>query len=511
MTTNPLFRFKRSTKIGTYTFAMGAVILALLAVANLLVGALPAKLTQFTIVSTSVSEISEETEKFVGSLTEDVTVYWLCEEGTEKDNEQFRLMLTRYEEAGKHLTVKTVDPLQNPTFTAKYTDGEISNYSLIVESQRRFQIVDFADMQYITSAYIGEDVPLTTEEFDYYRQMLYQQSGGQVDILTYGVNVYFEGEARLTSAIDFVTKESIPHAYLLTGHGDTKPTEELLELLRVMNLEVEEVNLQNATAVPADAGCVIIHAPKDDISGHEATLIKDYVKAGGSVMLTTAPANVTDCPNLLSVAALFGLSAEEGIVIEGDLNYTAGSSTDVLVPSVSSQHYATAYVAQTGYKARMPQSHAIAVSETLPTGVTVTPLFTTSEKAKRVSPTDVSTTIGEKGTHNVAVAATLSVTRPDGTATTADLTWYGSTAAFTDEQAANTSGGNYYYYAATLSYMSEGFSSAFEALSAVNVSGELLSGLTFGAVIAIGIVIVIVLPVTLLTVGIVVWFRRKRR
>lgn len=512
MKKNTLFRMKRSAKIGTYSFVMGVVVLAVLIVANLLVSALPAKITRFDTSNIGLTEISDETAKFVSKMDEDVTIYWLCENG--EVDEQFRLLLTRYEEAGKHVKVEVVDPLANPTFTAAYTEDTLSAYSMIVESDRRHTLVDAADMYYYTNDFVnqylysGTVVPLTSEEFD--EIYAYCAQYYQIDITQYPTSMYFKGEAMITSALDYVTKEFIPHAYLLTGHGDTTPPEKLTGLVDSMNMNVEELNLQVAQSVPADANCLILFAPKSDISAHEATLIKEYLNAGGSLMLATAPEVVEACPNIQSVTALFGLTAAPGLVEEGDTNFIAGSRF-TLVPTVSTEHNATAYVSNSKYKAQMPNSHAIAVAETLPAGVTATPLFTTSDKASRVSVADTSVTLGETGKHHVAVAATKSITLADGTTDTAHLTWYGSAEAFTDKYAEATSGGNYYYFGATLSFMSESFSSAFEALAAVNLSGQYLSGLTNGAALAIGVVIVLVIPVGLLITGIVIWVRRKRR
>ena len=143
MNHSSLFRMKRSVKIGTYSFIMGVIALAALVVANLLVGALPAKLADYDVSGMGMTEISDETVKLVSGLTEDVTIYWLCEGGVE--DEQFSLFLTRYAEAGKRITVKVIDPLQDASFTSKYSTSTISPYSVIVESARRYTVVDTAD------------------------------------------------------------------------------------------------------------------------------------------------------------------------------------------------------------------------------------------------------------------------------------------------------------------------------------------------------------------------------
>ena len=512
MKNNSLFRMKRSAKIGTFTFVLGVVVLAVLLVANLLVAALPSKITRFDTSGIGLTEISDETAKFVSGMKEDVTIYWLCEDGIEDD--QFRLLLTRYEEAGAHVTVKVIDPLSNPTFTSKYTDSTLSAYSVIVESGRRHIVVAARDMYYYTNEFVnqylysGTVVPLTGTEFEELYNYCTQYY--QIDISQYPTSIYFSGEAHITSALDYVTKEYIPHGYLLTGHGETLPSETLTELMASMNMDIQQVNLQVAQSVPADANCLILFSPQNDISAHEAALIKDYLNAGGSLMLTTSPELMENAPNIASVCALFGLSAAPGVVEEGDASYISGSRF-TLVPTVNTQHTAAAYVSGSSYKAQMHTSHAITVAETLPAGVVATPLFTTSYKANRVSVADTSVTLGEAGKLHVAVAATKSVAKDGGVTDTAHLTWYGSEEAFTDKYAEATSGGNYYYYAATLSFMSESFSSAYEALGAVNLSAEYLSGLTNGSIFGIGIVIVLVIPVGLLVTGIVIWVRRKRR
>ncbi len=511
MSKNPLFRMKRSAKIGTYTFVMGVIVLAALIVLNLLVSALPAKATIFDLTNLGITEISDETEQFVSTLDEDITIYWLCEDAIVDD--QVRLLLTRYEEASSRIRVEIVDPLTSPTFTSKYTEETLSDFSFIVESARRYRVIDATELYYYTNDFVtqyfysGREVPLTAEELT----EIISTYGAYYDISSYPTYQYFQGESLLTSAIDYVTKEAIPHAYLLTGHGDTMPSDTLLETMNLMNISVEELSLQNATAVPDDANCLILYAPNNDISEREATLIKAYLDRGGSIVMTTAPVNVAECPNIMSIGAYFGLSGLEGMVREGDLDYTAGSSADILVPTVNSEHYAAAYVNQSGYTPRMPRAHAIAIADSLPSGVTVTPIFTTSETANRVSLADTSQAISEKGEHHIAVSATRNFINADGQELTCELIWFGSTAAFTDEQAENTSGGNYYYLTTTISWVSEAFTSAFEALSPVSLTGEVLSELTLGNVLVIGVIIVLVLPITLLVTGIVIWAKRRRR
>ncbi len=527
MSNSALFRMKRSVKIGTYTFIMGVIVLALLIAANLLVDVLPAKITQFDASGLGMTEISDETEKLVSGMTEDVTVYWLCEGGVE--DQQLRLLLSRYEEAGKHITVKIVDPLKEPTFTAKYTDSALSPYSFVVESARRHMVIDAGDLYYYTNLlfpiayklypqYIPADLlgPLTASGLtsacsQYGTAIAYILAEKDIpveDITQFNTVHSFCGEAQLTAAMDYVTREYIPHGYLLTGFGDKTPSETLLGLLGTMDLAPEPLDLSVSGGIPADANCLVLYAPTRDLTPHEASLLIAYLNQGGSLMLNTAPEAVESCPNLSSVVAVFGLAPQKGLVQEGDASFISGSQY-TLVPTVSTQHAATAYVTSGGFKPLLPDCHAIDVAEKLPAGVTVTPLFTTSDKAVTVS-LDKSTTLGEAGKRHVAVAATKSITTADGTAKTASLTWYASSNALSDTAAEGSKGGNYYFYAATMRLMSESFTSPYANLTPVSLQTESLdvSDTTVAIIFAVTVVLI---PVALLSAGIVIWIRRKRR
>ena len=521
MSNNTFFRMKRSVKIGTFTFVMGVIVLAALLVANLLVGALPAKLTRFSMEDQSITDISGETEKFIANMSEDVTIYWLCED--EVVDEEIALFLTRYEEAGKHVKVEIVDPVANPNFTKKYSDSTISEYSFIIESARRYTVVDFMDMYYFSNSFLASELGLTeamsqamlnsyVEQYASIVQMYYQ-----INLSDYTYVHSFCGEARLTSALDFVTREYIPHAYVLTGHGNAAFSEALDSLLVSMGVEAEKCDLSKLSAIPVDAGCLILFAPETDLTEHETTLIQGYLQAGGSLIINTDPEKVTGLTNLQRVTALFGLSAAEGIVEEGQeaSSTTAGcvqGKPQTLVPSVNTS-YAPMYYVYNSFEAgknvpQMADCHAITKADTLPAGVTVTSLLTTSSTANRVAPDGSGTELGTDGKLDIAVAATKSVTTANGTATQAMLTWFGST----ESIAAGTSLTiNDYYYASALAVMGDSFYSSYENLASVVFETGVLENLTVNSVLIVGTVTVIVLPVALLVTGIVIWSRRKRR
>ena len=225
MNQNIFSRMKRSSRKSAVSLALGAALLALLLVINLLVALLPAKVTTFDVTGAGLTNISPETDKFVSEMKEDVTIYWLCADGMV--NERYDLLLTRYEEAGDHVTVEVIDTTANPQFATQYAGSALADQSLIVKSARRVTTVVEADMYYVVNEFInqnlnsGNAVPLTLSEFEQYQSQIYQYYGE--DIANYATDYYFRGEALVTAALDYVTREYIPHPYLLTGHGETVP------------------------------------------------------------------------------------------------------------------------------------------------------------------------------------------------------------------------------------------------------------------------------------------------
>lgn len=529
MNHSALFRMKRSVKIGTFAFVAGVILLALLIAFNSLVSALPAKITRFDASGRGLTEISDETAKMVSEMKEDVTIYWLCENGVM--DTQTRLLLSRYEEAGEHIKVEVVDPTKDTALSKRYDLSTMSNYSFIVESGRRFTVVDNLDTYLYTNLvfekvaaelpnYLPSDItePMSATVL----QSAISQYGANAlvlcgmilgkdmtgeDISQYNMVSHYCGETRLTSAIDYVTREYIPHPYLLEGFGDSMPSNSLVTLLYSLGMELGTVDLSKSE-IPVDANCLVLFNPSRDLTIAEKEAIAEYLNAGGTLMLNTSPELVESCPNLASVTTMFGLTPAPGIVQEGDQSHISGSQYN-LVPAVTTKHSSASYLSSSGYKPHMPNSHAITVAATLPAGVSAIPLFTTSATATRVS-LDKSQALNTAGALDVAVAATKNVTTEDGTVKTAAITWYASADALTEDAAEETSGANYYYYAATMSVMGDIFASPYEELAPVSLEwGYLEAGQTAQIICLVGGAILV--PVALLTTGIVIWIRRKKR
>ena len=139
----------RAVRVGGYSVAAAAIVIAIIVAANALVRALPAQWTQFDTTSSQLFSISDQTESIVGSLETPVTIHWIVQSGQE--DATLETLLERYQALSENLTVEKVDPVVSPTFLEQYDVGSVYNNSLIVESEARYRLLPDIGYHTITS------------------------------------------------------------------------------------------------------------------------------------------------------------------------------------------------------------------------------------------------------------------------------------------------------------------------------------------------------------------------
>lgn len=287
----------RAVRVGGYSVAAAAIVIAIIVAANALVRALPAQWTQFDTTSSQLFSISDQTESIVGSLETPVTIHWIVQSGQE--DATLETLLERYQALSENLTVEKVDPVVSPTFLEQYDVGSVYNNSLIVESEARYRYVDYYDIY-------------TYDYSSYYT--------------TGSVDMNFAGEGAITSAVSYVVNDDLPKVYTLTGHGEGSLSSDFQSAAEQDNVEFEELSLLSAETVPEDADCVLILAPQSDIADVELTALQAYLDGGGRLLLITDPPQEgAELTNLETLMAGYGVHAADGIVVEEDqANYAMG-------------------------------------------------------------------------------------------------------------------------------------------------------------------------------------------
>ena len=328
---------------GSYSLAITAVVLAIVIVVNVFVSILPTNLTKLDISASKLYSITSNTKAVVNNLTQDVTIYWVVQ--ADQEDAVIENLLGKYESLSSHINVVKKNPDVFPTFAEQYTDEQVPNNSLIVESGDRSRYVSYNDI-YLVDA----------------------------DMYSYSYTTSFDGEGAITSAIDYVVTEDLPQLYVLEGHGEQELPATFADSIDKENIKVQPLSLLNIDAIPEDANCIAIYAPQSDITQEEARMLMDYADNGGKLLVMAGPVKDVRLDNLNSVLSHYGISTVEGIVVESDRSYYAFGYPYVLMPTMASSEITDSLI-NANYYTIFPIAQGLNVENS---GEAVTQLLSTS-------------------------------------------------------------------------------------------------------------------------------------
>ena len=459
---------------GVYSTAILAAAIVLAVLLNLLVGALPKKYTEFDLSEAKMYTLGDSSKKLVQSLDQDVTVYYLCETGSE--DAILTKLLDHYADESSHFRWEQKDPAIYPTFAAQYGASDVSTGSLIVVSGENNVVLDAADLY----------------EYDY------------SDYYTTGsANVTFGGEKQITSAIYKLTAAEETYAYYTTNHGEQALTSSLTEALEAQNTTAQPLDLLTST-IPDDCDLLIINDPTSDFASDglvdEISQLQTYLENSGRVLLTTNGYDET--PNLDAVMAQFGLAREAGLVVEGDSSHALYGYPYSLFPDYGTTDESTALDGvNRSTHVMLSVAQGITITET--DGVTAESLLNTSEDAYSKLNFDTSSTTDKEngdtdGPFSLAVWARNETTG-------AEVIWIGCPNMDNEQLYQSIPGNLTFLQGCAASMVGQDILIDTKALEASPITISASTATT------LGLVFVFVLPAAVLIAGAVVVLLRRRK
>lgn len=342
-------------------------------------------------------------------------------------------------------------------------------------------------MFYLYSSMLGK---MTYDEYQYYYYSAYSSYLADVE-------EFFDGQSLITGAIEYVTAQSVPTVYVLSGHNESALPKDAYTIMDAYGILHEELNIAlEETAIPDNCSLIIINAPVTDLTSHEASKLLAYLNGGGRLLMFSN-AGVDSLKNFASVAAEYGLSAGADIVYEGDKSAYINRAT-YIIPQINAEHDAVAPMA--GYKLVLPESHAIFTSEA--SDVSFAKLLYTTEKAYVKN--------GEENSEASSFSlATLAEKKLDNDKV-GKLIWCGSSNMLTDTFVNYTNGNNLYCFWFMVSYMCGSFASTLPEISATSLAESVLEVSEADANIW-GNVFIFFIPIAVLAGGCLCIFKRKKR
>ncbi len=462
----------KQLSFGAYSSAMIVVAIAMAVTVNIAVDKLPEKWTAIDMTEQKLYSITEQTEKYVKGLKEDVTIYVLSAE--DSADETVTKMLERYEDLSEYVKVFYVDPIANPGFASQYTNEALNMNSIIVVSEQRSKVIDYYDIYAM--------------ELDYSTYQ-YQTTG-------------YDGEGQVTSAIDYVTSEDLPKVYMTEGHGESSFSSTFAKNLEKENIEYVDINLMNYDAVPEDAASLLIYAPANDFNEDDAAKVIDYLDRGGKVIFISGSYE-KEMPNCQSILEYMNLTIAQGLVVETNRNQYYQNPM-YLLPKVSYSSH-TSGISNT-YYIFAPYAQGISVPEDSE-DISYDSFLTTSADA--YSKVNLNSTIMDKEEYDVegpfAIGVEAVKQLEEGTAI---LVVYSCSQLFTDDASSLVSGANQLMLSNTISAFSD-----HEVSISIPVKTYEMKYITLTSsdVVALGLLSTVILPAGCLIVGFVIWFRRRRK
>jgi len=481
------FKSKR-LRIGGFGIVLTFVVIALVVMINVVVGKLPAKYTHFNMDTVDFFELGDETNQVLDGVKEDVNVYFVAEKGTE--DPMIEEMLLRYESLSSKIKVKNIDPAVYPDFMSKYTEDKIEgDYFVVFESSKRSRIVTPSEI--------------------YYKDMSGVSEQDQLYAYLYGIEVgknVFLGELAFTTAVDYVTRDSISTVYFLTGHGESTVDSYFNDLIKNENIVKTELDLQKTHTIPEDCTAIVSVLPTSDFSNETADVIISYLKAGGDFILITDSKTYSaeKRPGIAKVAKHAGLESIDGTIYD---RQGTGFSGEFIPKFVESENRITSLVANPQANTAFFNAHGIKEIEGGSDAIINPLLKTSSDGVIRIPDGNGSFTVHEDYNGKVIYPAVQSDREiKDGKyGDSSTFVWFANSV-MTDSQHASTTNNDEFFMAA-VAYICKSSVS----LSILGKTSE-VAPLNISAAHAdvMMLTVCVILPLIVLGAGFAVWFKRRK-
>lgn len=306
---------------------MNAVASAVLVLAiSVMVGAIAARHSkQIDLTRDNRYSLSPQSRKVVAGLPREVEAVAFYKETT-PNRRRMEDLLEQYRHAGRKLSYRFVDPDRNP---GEAKARQVTNY--------------------------GETVLV---------------SGAREE------RIQGAEERELTNALIKVTREGRKKFYFLTGHGEHGLADTgkdglsaLRQALERENFDTADLALLRSPEIPADAAAVVIDGPKTDLAPPEIETLRDWMDAGGKMLVMIEPVGPPDDrgqPNLEDFLASWGVALGRDVIIDRMSRLFGG---DYLIPIVS-QYEDHPITRDFSLACFFPTARSVDVASPVPMGVT---------------------------------------------------------------------------------------------------------------------------------------------
>ncbi len=482
------FLRKKQLRYGSYAALMTAIVLAVIVLLNIAVGAIESNWAlTMDLSGTGLYSITDQTKEVLSDLNQEVIIYTTyTPDYSQMDKNQVNELITRYQALNKNIRSENIDPLTDPLKVnafKKDNASTISNGTVIVTTPdgKRFKTFTRDELYNI--------------QYDQDRNQYYATG--------------FIGESKLTSGIMFVTAEKTPKVYFLSGHqeNDYEKSSFLRAQLENENYQVAKFDFTGDVKLEAGDTLVIL-SPRIDLLDSERDTLKEFITNGGRLFFA-AGYEMPTLPNFESLLGLFNVGFKNAILVEpADQTTNYIYYQDFLIPNYK-EHDITKPLTANTTRMIIPTSRAIAMPELPISGVVVSPLLTTSNRAYLKATASQDTSLFEKKpedeTGEFVIAATITRDYQDPSKNVR-MVVVGNSEMTSDTQLI-TSTNNIDFIISAMNWLVD--QKIGVSIRAKSLGFNTITIPDAASVITLAILVVAVIPLLIIITGIIIWLRRR--
>lgn len=331
---------RRATRYGLNSLFMSLVVFAIVVTLNLIAVNHDQKID---VTKNKLHTLSEQSIKIVKSLTRDVKLRAFI---SPMQMQEYADVFDKYAYYSKHIQKEFVDVDKDPLSVRKYDIKQPG--VILVESDTRTARIEGLS---------GAADPRMEE--------------------------------KLTNGIIQVEKGEKKKIYFVNGHGEhliADATREgytgMRDILAAGRFNVEDLNLVEKDAIPADAEILVIAGPRKDFINHEITELEAYLRRGGKLLVMLEPDSTKTIQPLLSK---YGVVWKEKKAILERNRLQQLADNNPLTPIVTSYDNSHEITRDARQMSIFSVTTPVEKAEKPPEGVTVTSLFSTSKFSLEVT------------------------------------------------------------------------------------------------------------------------------
>ena len=369
----------RLSRLGTLAYNWG-VVLVTLGVAVLANLALAPHDAHLDLTRERTFTPSAQAEAVVRSLTQDVQLTYFYH-AADQNGRRAKALVEILGREYPRLHVRTVDPDKQPRLAETY-GIRLYNAAVLEADGRRIQVMGTDDNDIALGILRLLRRQVTT--------VCFMEGHGEYPFDNFEFHTHVETLQAHTHGDKSSAVVQMP------GHGAGR----MRRALEGLGFEARKIIPATLQSIPADCAVIIAVNPRTTYLPAESDLLADYLGRGGAALLMYDLGFVVE-PRLARLLAKLGLSLEQQVVVD-PLDHYSADLESVAVP-IYEPHPITDRIALTFYPGIRPITLLLP-----PPGVTVTPLFESSKEsyARTVQPAQERQPVREPAAVTSAPAST---------------------------------------------------------------------------------------------------------